>query len=124
MTWENTDKTRQDSAHYSILRKASAVDGMAALREFFPEGEADEMNAVLFSTSGVHGTYNTIEDSETHINAPTEETFGEVTFLIVQPRIVALRYGVCHPETQADIDFLKRLRASSHAALSKIGMPA
>lgn len=124
MTWENTDKTRQDSAHYSILRNASGLDGMDALREFFPEGKADEMNAVLFSTSGVHGTYNTIENAEAYVKATSDDTYNEVTFLIVQPRIVALRYGVCNPETQDDIDFLKRLRASSHAALTKIGAPA
>lgn len=83
------------------------------------------MNLVLFSTSGVHGTYNTIEEAETVINGtakPEDEQITEITFLIVHPRLVALRYGVCNPKNQKDIDYLKKLRASSHAVLAKIGL--
>lgn len=116
--WENIDKTRQDSAHYSVMRQSPGVKGMDALREMFPEARCNEMNFVLFSTSGIHGTYNTIEDAEAFL--ATGEGFGEVTFLIVHPRIVALRYGVCDPESMEDIFYLKRLRSSSIDAVSKI----
>ncbi len=50
---------RKSGAHYNTY----SFDSMAALREFFPNG-ADPMNFVLFSTSGVHGTYATIEEIE------------------------------------------------------------
>ena len=122
--WENLDKSHPDSAHYSVMRKAREYSGMQALRGMFPDGEADDLSMVLFSTSGVHGTYNTIEEAEQHLTAPTKETCGSVTFLVLHPRLVALRYGCCNPETQADIDYLKRLRASSHAQLAKIGTNA
>ena len=82
-------------AHYNIFN----ANGIGALKNFFPDAEADEMNFVLFSTSGVHGTYNTIEESERFLRGKLglavkdEEGFSEITFLIVQPRIVCLRYG-------------------------------
>ena len=120
--WENIDKTRLDSAHYSVLRKQSGVDGMDALRLSFPDAKADSFNFVLFSTSGVHGTYNTIEDAERFLKGEDPEGFNEVTFIIVHPRLVALRYGVCSPNTQDDIDYLKRLRGSSHTAVTSIGI--
>jgi hypothetical protein len=107
---------REGGAHYNIMRCASH-EGMALLREMFPDGEADEMNFVLFSTSGIHGTYTTIED----IEREPEEWGNLLTFLVVQPRIVCTRYGLCAPETPEDFAFLKKLRASSHAAMRQIG---
>lgn len=121
MAWENLDKTRPDSAHYSIMRLNRGEGGMDALRGMFPDAKADNLNFVLFSTSGVHGTYNTIEEAEKRINGDKEH-ITEVTFLIVHPRLVALRYGVCNPETPSDIDFLKALRSSSQSAVSNIGV--
>jgi len=97
---------------------------MEALRAMFPNGEASELNMVLFSTSGVHGTYNTIEEAEQHLIKPTSDSCGDVTFLILHPRLVTLRYGCCTPETQDDFNYLKRLRASSHAQLAKVGTNA
>jgi len=108
------------SSHYSISRLAPPHDGMAALREFFPEAEADNMNFVLFSTSGVHGHYGTIEDAERHLAGDEEET-SDVTFLIIHPRVVHLRYGNAEPKNDDDIAFLKRLRASSWKVALTIG---
>lgn len=124
MMWENLDKTRPDSAHYSVMRLAEPKTGMEALRGMFPDAKANELNFVLFSTSGVHGTYNTIEEAEAHLQSPGDDGFAEVTFLVLRPRLVALRYGNCHPETPADIAYLKRLRTTSHAALAKVGIGA
>lgn len=107
---------------------------MAVLRQWFPEGEANELNVVLFSTSGVHGTYTTIEEVESGLQKYGDEPdFGddgwpedwhgnEITILIVQPRVCTVRHGNV-TVTLADIPFLKRLRESSHRELSKIGMP-
>lgn len=119
--WDNIDPTRLDSVYYSVMRPAHGYGGMQALRAMFPDGTADDLNVVLFSTSGVHGTYNTIEDAEAHIARPGESTFSEVTYLVLHPRLVSLRYGTCTPETRDDIDFLKKLRATSHAVLADIG---
>jgi hypothetical protein len=122
---------RKQGAHYNIygisenqykIDDAEEKFGMAALKEFFPDAKANEYNLCLFSTSGVHGMYNTIEEAEEHIKNPIEdETCGYVTFLIIQPRIVCLRYGNCYPKTDDDFQFLKKLRQSSWDEFIKIG---
>ena len=108
-------------AHYNIF-VIKPEQGMAALRWMFPDGEADDLNFVLFSTSGVHGSYCTIEEVEA--SATTDEPIGGVTFLIIQPRLVCMRYGECTPKTKDDYDFLKKLRKSSLDECSKIGLPS
>lgn len=115
--WKNTRPGREDNPYYSVLGLAG--DGMAALRELFPDGEADELNAVLFSTSGVHGTYCTIEAVE----AGGDDAPSDVTFCVIQPRIVCMRYGNVTPRTPEDFAFLKRLRASSQKVLCRVGTP-
>jgi hypothetical protein len=120
--WENLDKSRPDSAHYSVMRLVRGEGGMAALRGMFPDAKANELNFVLFSTSGVHGTYNAIEEAELFLKGEDAEGYSEVTFVVVHPRLVAMRYGVCNPKTQDDIDYLKRLRASSQEAVATIGV--
>lgn len=108
--------------HYSVAEE----NGMRALREIFPEGEADEFNLCLFSTSGVHGMYTKIEQVEAHV-LHGENEWGDdggpdsVTFLIIQPRLCCLRYGNCMPKTPADFIFLKQLRKTSWAEFQKIG---
>jgi hypothetical protein len=117
MMWENNRPGRDDNPYYSVLRLVG--DGMEALRQLFPTGEADELNAVLFSTSGVHGTYCTIEAVE----AGGDDVPSDVTFCVIQPRIVCMRYGNVTPITPEDFAFLKRLRETSSKALAGIGMP-
>lgn len=104
-------------AHYSIWE---IKDGMNSIREIFPDGKADEMNFVLFSTSGVHGSYTLLEDL--NFDESSDDYDPYITVLIVQPRLVCLRYGqfAISPE---DIEWLKGLRQSSLAAVSKIGVP-
>ena len=89
---------------------------MQTLRQIFPEGKADHMNFVLFSTSGVHGTYTTIEEAEVSGNQ-------EITFLVIQPRTVFSLYGTVKPTCHEDFAFLKQLRTTSHAVLAEIGLP-
>lgn len=109
-SWDDVGGTGM--VHYSILRH---MDAMTALRELFPKGEADEMNFVLFSTSGIHGSYLKIEDAERDLGNVT------ITFLVIQPRLVCMRYGLATPKTHDDIQFLKRIRESSKQAVGRIG---
>lgn len=118
--WE--DLSRLGTMHYSVMKLKHSGAGMEVLRTMFPDAETDKMNFVLFSTSGVHGTYTTIEDVEIFLKNKDPEGHNEITFIIVHPRTVTLRYGVCNPQTQDDIDFLKRLRANSHEEVIKIGV--
>jgi hypothetical protein len=90
---------------------------MELLRSIFPDATADERNFVLFSTSGIHGSYLTIED----IEIEGTDSDHQLTFLIVRPRIVALQYGNCVAGNPEDIAFLKQLRSSSWDAVSRIG---
>lgn len=109
--------------HYRVHRAI----GLTGLRELFPDGKADEMNFVFFSTSGVHGSYTTIEEIESEPTWEDDDT-GELiekklTFLVVQPRRVSIFYGNCIPKSAEDFDFLKTLRATSLAAIKEIGWP-
>lgn len=99
---------------YYTTNKIEAAEAMKTLREIFPDAQADENNFVLFSTSGVHGSYCTIEDCETKADVET------VTFLIIKPRIVQTNYGNCRPETPDDFAFLKKLRETSRAAIRNL----
>ena len=122
VTWKNIDKTRQnESEHYSIMQLTEKDSGMEALRELFPDGYADELNFVLFSTSGIHDSYNTIEDADLFLQGKNPEGHPNITFLIIHPRLVALRYGICTPTSQNDINYLKKLRDSSYCAVMNTG---
>lgn len=106
--------------------------GMEMLRQWFPDGEANEFNQVLFSTSGVHGTYQTIEEIEASLlkygdNAefedeeyPDDYKLPELTVVIIQPRLCTMRHGNVKVRF-GDIQFLKTLRQSSWDEFIKIG---
>lgn len=93
---------------------------MSVLRELFPNAVADENNFVLFSTSGVHGSYVTIEDCESELVSLRGGPLPLVTFIIIKPRIVQTCYGNCRPETIDDCTFLKQLRMSSRAVIARL----
>tara|TARA_R110000772_G_scaffold173326_3_gene285281 strand:- start:513 stop:830 length:318 start_codon:yes stop_codon:yes gene_type:complete len=101
-------------SHYSI-NKVDTVDAMQVLRDIFPDAEANEMNFVIFSTSGVHGSYRKIEDVEDQGLESEEEP--TITFLVIKPRIVETSYGVCQPITPEDFTFLKKLRETSREVM-------
>lgn len=124
MSIEVWDWSKSEGGHYSKPVKALTGVGMEALRSMFPTGEANDMNFVLFSTSGVHGSYTTIEDHEAEPMFEYDDgefQDEEITFLIVQPRIVAMRYGKVIPRSPADYEFLKKLRQTSWDVVSEIG---
>ncbi len=111
---------------------------MEDLRRIFPTPDAVNMyNQVLFSTSGIHGSYCTIEEAERVLReGRTPETEGyftesmpdrpetyKLTVLVLQPRCVTMCFGDI-PVRLADIPYLKELRARSWAELVKIGAPS
>jgi hypothetical protein len=113
-----------EGSHYNTF-KVHLEHGMHALRQIFPNGEANPLNFVLFSTSGIHGSYASIEEVEKEWHYAIQEANDNwpmpLTFLIVQPRLVCLRYGNCIPETEDDFKFLKRLRETSRKVVQNIG---
>ncbi len=129
---ENFKSVHQKAgAHYNIFAIKS---GMPALRQIFPDGEANELNFVLFSTSGVHGMYTLLEEIEASLTKygadpefpdddyPDDWHGNNLTVLIVQPRIVCLRYGAFDIALD-DIPYLKKLRESSRRAMQAVGWP-
>jgi len=118
----------KNGAHYNIYRRVNMED----LRSLFPDGKADEMNLCLFSTSGVHGSYITIEQiEESLLKYGDDAEFGEddapedwipphLTVLVIHPRLVCMKYGEVIVRKD-DLDFLKGLRVSSHAKFCRIG---
>lgn len=124
-------------AHYSVWHLDSNRGrpdpdiGMESLKRLFPDGTANDLNFVLFSTSGVHGCYTTIEQIEAGLERygddfdpgddwPADWSGDTLTVLVVQPRIVCLRCGNVRVR-KADIAWLKGLRASSQDAVMLIG---
>lgn len=105
------------SGKYNVIRLKDPNTGMQALRELFPQGIANELNFILFSTDGSHGTRNTIEEVETN------PELKWITFLVVHARWVTLRYGEVAPQTPDDFAFLRTLRDSSWRVVPQIGMP-
>ena len=114
MSWKLTPPSLGSYSAYAF--NGSKRMTIAAIKEIFPTGECDEMNFILFSTSGVHGSYCKIEDAE-------KNTDGAVTFLIIKPRILMFQYGNVYPETPEDFAFLKKLRASAKEVIAAIGEP-
>lgn len=105
---------------YYKCQEVKKYEGMEFLRMLFPDCKPDEMNFVLFSTSGVHGSYISIEEVEkTPIDEEGDPEF--VTFLVVHPRTVSLSYGNAIPETPEDFEFLKNLRQRSWDVVKEIG---
>jgi hypothetical protein len=122
--WESVYK--KEGAHYNNYG-CRDEHGMDALRALFPsDAHVNEMNLVIFSTSGIHGLYTTIEEAEQEWLRGGKDEDGEdttplVTFLVIQPRICCLRHGNCLPQSAEDFAYLRRLRELSWAAVLKIG---
>jgi hypothetical protein len=126
---------QREGAHYNIwVISSGGVDG---LRQMFGNPpEANEMNFALFSTSGVHGSYTTIEEIEesllkygehpAFLEDESEETMpddwygNDLTVTVYHPRIIGVGYGNVKVGIN-DIQFLKALRQSSWDAVLRIG---
>jgi hypothetical protein len=100
--------------HYEVKQ---TIKTMANLRSFFPDGKANELNWCFLSTSGVHGTYATLDGM--HEPEDGEEPFRHITVLVVQPRLVVMRYGNIDVETDEDERWLRELVNSTIVAVKK-----
>ena len=93
------------------------------LKAYFENDKADHMNMLMGSTSGIHGTYTTLDDLENpayialaELDISHHETF---TILVIQPRIVRMTYGTVGIRSQKDIDWLRDIITQSIAAFAK-----
>ena len=104
-------------AHYTIYGFSSIDD----IKRVFPEGKANDLNWFVASTSGVHGTYTTLDEIEMSLDLPvgSEERFTELTCLIIMPRLVSLTYGCIEVTLKEEVVFLRKLIASSLDFISR-----
>ncbi|WP_459503057.1 hypothetical protein [Bacillus sp. C1] len=92
------------------------LESINQLKEIFPDGEANERNWCVLSTSGVHGSYTTLDDLEKdYANGEREMS---ITVLVIMPRVVSMLYG--HIDiTISDIPYLRKLVSSSLKYIGK-----
>lgn len=126
---------QREGAYYNIWVISSG--GVADLRKMFGDPpQADEMNFALFSTSGVHGSYTTIEAIEESLvkygpdpafmddgheaEIPDDYVVPSLTVGVYHPRIIGVGYGNVRVVLE-DVPFLKALRQSSWDAVQRIG---
>jgi len=116
-------KVQSPDGYYSVYRLGFDGGGMDAIRSIFPSAECDRDNLILFSTSGVHGHYGTIEEAEDEIKNGCKPfaACASVTFLIIKPRQVVIQFGNVYPETPEEFEYLKKLRASAKSIRAEIG---
>ncbi len=92
------------TGHYSVVE----LEDMAELREILGDG-ADRLNWLFLSTSGVHGSYTTLNDVFDEDGGESEH---RVTVLVVQPRMVRSFYG--HIQiTEDDVPWLRQQVAAT-----------
>ena len=96
-----------------------------SIRSVFPTpNDVNEDNLILFSTSGVHGSYRTIEEIRENCKkagVPLSENTQSITYVLIQPRIVHTIYGVVVPKSEEDLKYLNELRLKSRQELQFLG---
>jgi len=108
--------------HYTIYAH-DEDHAMEDIKRVFPTGKANDMNWFIASTSGVHGTYETLDDIEEQLKNPNIEEYGEdyiptLTFQIIMPRMVCVSYGNVQVKNQDDVDYLRGLISSTVNAIA------
>ncbi len=98
--------------HYKVEK----ISSIQEIRDFFDKTEDEEtdftLNWLFLSTSGIHGSYATLDDLD------FKNGFNAITVLIVCPRLVVLRYGDIKI-TPDDIPYLQNLVKKSIAGIIK-----
>lgn len=116
-----TTNGREDRAGGHYTTNAICGDAMDIIRQLEP----NDINWIFLSTSGVHGTYCTLDDVEDRLwNLSDEElrkvdyaeddedwkrpTEDDITVLIVLPRMVTTMYGTAIIRTREDVALLRK----------------
>jgi hypothetical protein len=85
----------------------SNISNMDELKELFPDYVDYTFNWLFLSTSGVHGSYLTIDDLEKCIKSDPEFV-PSITVLVVQPRTVKIFYGDLEEISVDDFKWLRQ----------------
>lgn len=96
--------TIEIQSHYEIAK----LDGMEALKECFPDGEADMYNWCFLGQSGVHGSYTKLDDlNEDYLDEDGDPQ--QITVVVFRPRTVVALYGQVEVKSKEDEQFLRKL---------------
>ena len=102
---------------YYEAGEVGKLEDIEMLKEIFPDGQADIYNFVLFSTSGAHGTYCTLDNVEETWEEGEDEKVDSITVLVIKPRIVQMLYGNIEIEDKNDLAYLRKLAETSFKAI-------
>ncbi len=91
------------------------VESVEEVYRLFPGDAADEMNWLFLSTSGVHGSYTTLDELVFEHEDPGQ-VCADVTVLVVQPRLARIAYGNVEV-TPEDVPRLRKIVDSTLAAV-------
>lgn len=101
-------------AHYSINNfKEFNIHSVEDLVSFCKKNNVpDSLNWVLLSTSGVHGSYLTLDDNIEYLKDKTNEKWEDyeptITAMIFAPRMVRVIYGTL-PFSEDEEEMLKEV---------------
>jgi hypothetical protein len=96
----------------------NSIKSIRDLRDLFPDGKANTLNWCFLSTSGIHGSYATLDDMHAPPDADGPPS-REVTVLVVHPRLVVMRYGNIAVRSDEDERWLRGLVQSTLDAVRK-----
>lgn len=120
--------------HYNTYALKDESRGVEFLKSYFDDGEGcNDMNMVFLATSGIHGSYITLDDVQEWLEAHPgasfeswdggeggeEESWPTVTFLLVQPRIVGMTYGNAVVRTLEEVAWLRWLAHTTVGGVAK-----
>lgn len=99
--------------HYTI----GEIENMAHLRANFGSKTDYELNWLFCGTSGIHGSYRTLDDLE------DEDIFpASLTVLIVRPRVCVLLCGLIEVD-KVDIPFIRNVVSDTLDAIESTQYP-
>lgn len=105
--------------HYSI----ESISTIGRIKATFPEDDSwdNTLNWLFLSTSGVHGSYTTLDEIEQYVpDVDDEETYRPtLTALIVQPRTVCIRYGGEIEVAPEDVPYLRHVVARTLEGITR-----
>ena len=110
---------RETSGRYRTYH----VESLADIKPFFDGPTADpDYNWLFLSTSGMHGSYTTLDDIECVGFEPVSEWeyIPNVTFLVVMPRLVRTYFG----NARVTADDVPWLREAVQRTLVAVGQRA
>jgi len=105
--------------HYHVFDGLETIDD---LKKIFPQGKADSLNWVFLSTSGIHGSYVSLDDLEKDPDFKEdidEEGNANITVLVVHPRMCCIKFGQMRFNLKKDSAYLRGLVKSTVEEIEK-----